>query len=43
MRMHAVHIFDETNLKTVNDVMDAIFLLQNESVGFLNDFDLPYI
>ncbi|CDW72382.1 UNKNOWN [Stylonychia lemnae] len=42
VQMHAIHVYEESNFKSVKDIKDVLDLSQNEKVGFINDFDLPY-
>ncbi len=41
--MHAVHVYDEANVKTIKDVRDVVASIKEEEVGFLDDFDIPYV
>eukprot|EP00347_Sterkiella_histriomuscorum_P005355 403356926 len=41
--MHSVHVYDENNLRSLKDIRDVLNSLQDEFVGFLNDFDIPYV
>ena len=38
-----MHIYDEANIKTAKDVRDILASIKEEEVGFLNDFDIPYV
>lgn len=43
MQVHAVHVYDEANVKSIKDVRDVVASIKDEELGFLNDFDVPYV
>ena len=43
MLMHSVHCFEPEHLKDRREIMLAISQLQNETVTFINDFEVPYV
>lgn len=43
MQVHALHVHDPSQLKDRKEVLKMLSSFQNETVAFLNDFDVPYV
>ena len=43
MKIHAYHVYDEANIKSQKDILDVLTSCNDEILGFINDFDVPYV